>query len=98
MQVVILKKKKDFFIFWSGIKDYSQEALESMYEKFRIDDSDENAEIHFLGVVEEATKALFPVITDNIHKWVSYWRKWKKIIIIIIYSIKNIYIILYSCI
>ena len=61
-----------------GIKDYSAKAIEAMYEKFRLEDSDENAEIHFLGVVEESVKSLFPVVTDTIHKWASYWRKWLK--------------------
>jgi hypothetical protein len=46
-----------------------------MYEKFRLEDSDENAEKHFLGIVEESVKSLFPKVTDTIHKWASYWRK-----------------------
>lgn len=59
----------------SGIKDYSQEALEQMYEKFRLDDSDEMAEIHFLGLLEDSVNSLFPQMTDAIHKWVNYWRR-----------------------
>ncbi|CAD8088581.1 unnamed protein product [Paramecium primaurelia] len=59
----------------AGIKDYSQEAIEQMYEKFRLDDSDENAEIHFLGLLEESINSLFAKMTDKLHFWASYMRK-----------------------
>lgn len=58
----------------SGIKDYSSIAIQTMYEKFRFDDSEANAEIHFLGVMEESVKSLFPVVTDTLHRYASYWR------------------------
>lgn len=44
----------------AGIKDYSHEAIEQMYEKFRLDDNNENAEIHFLGILEESINSMFP--------------------------------------
>lgn len=47
-----------------------------MYEKFRLDDSDENAEIHFLGLLEESINSLFAKMTDKLHFWASYMRKW----------------------
>ena len=59
----------------AGIKDYSQEAVEAMYEKFRLEDSDEKAEIHFLNILEESVTALFAKFNDIIHRWASYWRK-----------------------
>lgn len=46
-----------------------------MYEKFRLDDRDETAEIHFLGILEDSVNSLFPQVTDTIHRWASYWRK-----------------------
>lgn len=59
----------------AGIKDYSHEAIETMYEKFRLDDSDENAEIHLFNILEDSVNSLFGVFTDRIHYWASYWRK-----------------------
>ena len=56
-----------YLLYLIGIKDYSSTAIGIMYEKFRLDDSDENAEIHFLGIVEESVKSLFPLVTDKIH-------------------------------
>lgn len=47
-----------------------------MLEKFRLDDSDENAEIHFLGLLEESINSLFSKVTDKLHFWASYMRKW----------------------
>lgn len=44
-----------------------------MYEKFHLDDSDEQAEKHFLEVIDKSVEALFPQVTDAIHKWVVYW-------------------------
>ena len=46
-----------------------------MYEKFRLEDSDEKAEIHFLNILEESVTALFAKFNDIIHRWASYWRK-----------------------
>lgn len=62
------------YLYIVGIKDYSSQAIETMYQKFRLDDSDNNAEIHFLGIVEESVSSLFPLVTDITHKIVSYWR------------------------
>lgn len=59
----------------SGIKDMSQEALEKLYDKFCLDDSDEAAEKHFLGILEESVNALFAVFSDKIHIWAGYFRK-----------------------
>ena len=49
-----------------------------MYEKFRLEDSDEKAEIHFLNILEESVTALFAKFNDIIHRWASYWRKWNQ--------------------
>ena len=46
-----------------------------MYQKFRLDDTDESAEIHFLGIVEESVKSKFSDYTDIVHKYASYFRK-----------------------
>ena len=60
----------------SGIKDMSEEALEKLVEKFCLNESDEAAEKHFLGILEESVNALFAVISDRIHVWAGYFRKW----------------------
>ena len=59
----------------SGIKDITQEALYKMSEKFCMEENDEFAEKHFLEIIEKSTEALFPVITDAIHKWVVVFRR-----------------------
>ena len=46
-----------------------------MNEKFYLDENEENAEKHFLEIIEASTDALFPKITDKFHEWVVYWRK-----------------------
>lgn len=50
-----------------------------MYQKFRLDDTDESAEIHFLGIVEESVRSIFSDYTDIVHKYAAYFRKWYSI-------------------
>lgn len=47
-----------------------------MYEKFKMNENDGDAEIHFKDILNKSVEALFPVITDTIHEWVIYWKKW----------------------
>lgn len=47
-----------------------------MYEKFRLDETNEGAEIHFLGIVEASVTSIFSDYTDIVHKVVSRFRGW----------------------
>lgn len=60
----------------SGIKDVHNEGLTKLFDKFSINLNDEEAEKYFLLVLEECKNALFPLITDKIHIWAAYFRKW----------------------
>ena len=57
IKVIIIIKN---YIIYLILKDITQETLEKMYEKFHLDDSDEQAEKHFLEVIDKSVEALFP--------------------------------------
>jgi hypothetical protein len=59
----------------SGIKDVHQDGLNKLLDKFQINLNDEDAEKHFLFVVEECKNAMFARINDRIHKWRDYFSK-----------------------
>ena len=42
-------------------------------QKFRPDLNDEQAEAHFLQLINESTSALFPIVVEKFHKWALYW-------------------------
>ena len=50
-------------------------SILSERNKFLMDENDEVAEKHFLDIIDKSVEALFPVISDRIHKWAVYWRK-----------------------
>ena len=52
----------------SGIKDISFEALEKLEDKFRLEESDTQAEAHFLNILEESINTFFGVFHDEMHK------------------------------
>jgi len=43
-------------------------------EKFRLDLSDEEAARYFQELINDSVSALFPQITETIHRWAQYWR------------------------
>ena len=51
------------------IKHHSQ-----VQEKFRPLLNDEEAESHFVTLINESVSALFPVVIDKLHKVALYWR------------------------
>jgi phosphatidylinositol 3-kinase len=48
--------------------------LMKVQEKFRMDLSDMQASILMQSIINESEKALFPQITETIHRWAQYWR------------------------
>jgi phosphatidylinositol 3-kinase len=48
--------------------------LMKVQEKFRLDLSDTQAMIFMQSIINESEKALFPQITETIHRWAQYWR------------------------
>lgn len=55
----------------AGIEELSKDpetALQKVQEKFRLDLSDEQAEQYFLGLITDSVTALFPLLTEFIHK------------------------------
>ena len=42
--------------------------------KLLIQESDEDAEAHFITLIQESVTALFPVVMERFHKWALYWR------------------------
>lgn len=43
--------------------------------KFQMELSSSEAIAHFQGLIQESVQAMFPQITDTLHRWVQYWRK-----------------------
>eukprot|EP00392_Amoebophrya_sp_AT5.2_P002460 g2465.t1 len=58
----------------AGIKDISQFALSKLQEKFLPEMKDEEAEAHFITLINESVNALFPQVLEKLHKWAVYWR------------------------
>jgi len=55
----------------SGIKDLSgdpQFAILKVEQKFQATMDDEQAEEHFLKLIEESVSSLFPVVMEKLHK------------------------------
>eukprot|EP01016_Furgasonia_blochmanni_P043321 TRINITY_DN5863_c0_g1_i1.p1 TRINITY_DN5863_c0_g1~~TRINITY_DN5863_c0_g1_i1.p1 ORF type:complete len:294 (-),score=89.51 TRINITY_DN5863_c0_g1_i1:297-1106(-) len=59
----------------SGIEQITPKALEKLAEKFKLNESDEEAEKYFNSLIEESFTALMPVVMDKIHEWAVYWKK-----------------------
>ena len=43
-------------------------------EKFKLESTDEAASQAFQLLISESVSALFPQITETIHRWAQYWR------------------------
>ena len=43
-------------------------------DKFRLDLSNEEAAKYFQELINDSVSALFPQITETIHRWAQYWR------------------------
>jgi len=43
-------------------------------EKLRLDLSNEEAARFFQELINDSVSALFPQITETIHRWAQYWR------------------------
>eukprot|EP00397_Hematodinium_sp_SG-2012_P069492 GEMP01119768.1.p1 GENE.GEMP01119768.1~~GEMP01119768.1.p1 ORF type:complete len:117 (+),score=26.79 GEMP01119768.1:108-458(+) len=58
----------------AGIKDLDDFAILKVQEKFQEDLRDEEAETHFVSLIDESVSALFPQLMEKVHKWALYWR------------------------
>lgn len=59
----------------ANVKDIKGEHdILKVTEKFRLDLSDEQAARYFQELINESVSALFPQITETIHRWAQYWR------------------------
>lgn len=52
----------------------SEHDVAKLQERFRLDLSDEEAGHFFQQVINESVSALFPQVTETIHRWAQYWR------------------------
>jgi len=62
----------------ANIPDISSDPDKSILkvqDKFRLDLNDEAAVQHIQQLINESVSALFPQITETIHRWAQYWRK-----------------------
>jgi len=48
--------------------------IRKVQEKFKMELSDDDAIVFMQSVITESEKALFPQITETIHRWAQYWR------------------------
>jgi len=59
----------------ANIKDIKGEHdVLKVTEKFRLDLNNEEAARHFQELINDSVSALFPQLTETIHKWAQYWR------------------------
>lgn len=52
----------------------SEHDILKLQERFRLDLSDEEAIAYFQHVINDSVSALFPQVTETIHRWAQYWR------------------------
>lgn len=83
----ILRKSADLilnmFVLMSDakIKDVDHNAADSLnnimkvQDKFKLELTDAEASKFMQSIISESEKALFPQITETIHRWAQYWRK-----------------------
>jgi len=58
-----------------GIHDLASEHdVLKLQERFRLDLNDEDAVRFFQQVINDSVSALFPQVTETIHRWAQYWR------------------------
>jgi len=58
----------------AGIKDLDNFAVLKVQEKLQEDLRDEEAETHFVSLIDQSVSALFPQLMEKVHKWALYWR------------------------
>jgi phosphatidylinositol 3-kinase len=59
----------------ANIHDLSSEHdIVKLQERFRLDLNDEEAVQFFQQVINDSVSALFPQVTETIHRWAQYWR------------------------
>mmetsp|Transcript_226 Transcript_226/g.287 ORF Transcript_226/g.287 Transcript_226/m.287 type:complete len:600 (+) Transcript_226:69-1868(+) len=56
------------------ISDEPEKSILKVQEKFRLELSDEEAGKFFQALINESVSALFPQITEVVHRWAQYWR------------------------
>lgn len=56
------------------IAEDPKKSILKVQEKFKMELNDEEAGKFFQGLITESVKALFPQITETIHRWAQYWR------------------------
>ncbi|EER03280.1 phosphatidylinositol 3-kinase class, putative, partial [Perkinsus marinus ATCC 50983] len=61
----------------ANIKDLVEQdpqmVLSRMEQKLAPEISEEEAESRFLGLINDSTNALFPVVMEKLHQWALYW-------------------------
>ena len=57
-----------------GIKDLTPYSLNGLYEKFCPNMNDEQAQKHFLLILQESLNAVFASINDRFHIWAGYFK------------------------
>lgn len=55
----------------SGIPDVNEESIKKMAERFRMEESDSEAEKHFLNILDESLNSFSGKLNDYFHKVVS---------------------------
>jgi phosphatidylinositol 3-kinase len=59
----------------AGLQDLASEHdVLRLQERFRLDLTDEEAVAFFQQVINDSVSALFPQVTETIHRWAQYWR------------------------
>lgn len=52
----------------------SDQDIIKLQERFRLDLTDEEAEAFFRQVIADSVSAVFPQMTEAIHRWAQHWR------------------------
>jgi phosphatidylinositol 3-kinase len=56
------------------IMDTPIKNIMKVQDKFKLELNDAQAVIFMQSIINESEKALFPQVTETIHRWVQYWR------------------------
>ena len=59
----------------SGMQGDAIKIIDKLYDRFYINQSSEEAEKCFLGLINESVRALMPQIMEKIHVWANYWKR-----------------------
>jgi phosphatidylinositol 3-kinase len=51
-----------------------ERVLLKVQDKFRLDLTEDQAELYILSLIDDSVSALFPLVIDKIHKWAMYWK------------------------